>query len=251
MTTFDAFAALHVPGAPLLLVNAWDVCSALALARAGHPAIGTTSLGLTAAAGEPDGARHGSELTFELARRLQGRLSVPLSVDLEDGYGDEPGAVSDLVSAAADLGVVGVNLEDARRPAPEHAAIVAAVRSANDGVFLNARTDEFWSGEHRLATALERCRAYRDAGAHGLFVPGLADPRDLDAVAGLGLPVNILWHQGVDLGSTAAARVSTGSLLYRSALAAALCAADAARSERAPPPALDYAETQHLLARAP
>ncbi len=247
MNTFEAFAALHVPGKPLVLVNAWDVCSALALAAAGHPAIGTTSLGITAAAGLPDGAGLGRELTTELATRLQGRLQVPLTIDLESGYSDEPSVVSRLVSELAVLGVAGVNLEDADRTAAAHGAIVAAVRAVNDRVFLNARVDEFWSGHHNLAEALERGKAYRDAGAHGLFVPGLTDPGGVEAVAQLGLPLNILWQPGLDLRDTAAARVSTGSALYRAALAAALASGDAARSNSPPRPAVTYSTVQALL----
>lgn len=247
---FAFFARLHVPGRPLVLVNAWDVLSALALAAAGHPAIGTTSLGITAAAGLPDGAGAGRRLTVELAGTLAARLDQPVTVDLEDGYNSEPAAIAELVADLGACGVAGVNLEDRGRTAAEHAAVVAAVRSAVPGVFLNARTEVFWSGSRQLSEALERCRAYRDAGAHGLFVPGLGDPGALEQVAALGLPLNALWQPGVDLAGCGVARISTGSLLYRRALAAALEAANSASGfAGATSEAVSYERTQQLLAR--
>ena len=113
------FAALHVPGWLFLLVNAWDVYLALALADAGHPAIGTTSSGTTAAAGI---------------------LPVPVTADLDDGYDTVPGRVADLVAHLAAAGVAGVNLEDGHRSAADHAKVIAAVKAAAPNVFVNART---------------------------------------------------------------------------------------------------------------
>ncbi len=213
--------------------------------------------GVALAAGLVDGAGQGRELTIELVRRLEGRLGVPLSVDLEKGYDEDPSSVAELVALAA-RGVVGVNLEDGGRSTGAHEAIVAAVRRGNGSVFLNARVDEFWSGRHDLVSTLERCRAYRDAGAHGLFVPGLQDPYGVEAVARIGLPVNVLWQPGLDLRKTPAAPVNTGSASYRAALAAALATADAAlatvdasRSSTPPPPAVTYPATQAVLFHSP
>ncbi|MDQ3734694.1 MAG: isocitrate lyase/phosphoenolpyruvate mutase family protein, partial [Actinomycetota bacterium] len=107
MTDASVFAALHDGPEPFLLPNAWDVASALLLADAGFPAIGTTSLGLTAAAGLPDGAGAGLNLTVALARALVERLPVPLTVDLEGGYAEAPGVVAALAAELADLGVAG------------------------------------------------------------------------------------------------------------------------------------------------
>ncbi len=247
MTT-TSFAQLHLPGKPFLLVNAWDVLSALALADAGHPAIGTTSLGVTAAAGLPDGSRTGRDHTTALVRALTGRMLAYLSVDLEDGYGDDPTAIAELVTELADHGVVGVNLEDGNRTAHAHAAVIASVKANTPDMFVNARTDVFWSGTRDLSHALDRLRAYRDAGADGLFIPGLADPVALDQVVALGPPVNALWNPGTDQASTGIARLSTGSALYRYALAAALQTAEAAAADRTPTDgAVTYAETQRLL----
>jgi 2-methylisocitrate lyase-like PEP mutase family enzyme len=246
---FTRFAELHRPGSPLFLVNAWDVLSALALAAAGHPAIGTTSLGLTAGAGELDGARAGAEPTRRLTERLRGRLEIPVTVDAEDGYSDDPGAVTAFVEELASLGAVGVNLEDAARSPAEHARIIAAVVARVPGVFVNARTDVFWSGQGDIEDTLQRCRQYRDAGAHGLFVPGLSDPAAVNRIVAVGLPLNLLWRAVPDPAALGVARVSTGSTLYRIALSAAIAAANHGPKDRHAD-AFHYGETQALLSQA-
>ena len=209
MTHASVFAALHQRAHPFVLPNAWDVASALLLADAGFPAIGTTSLGITASAGLPDGAGAGAALTIALAGQLVPRLSVPLTVDLEGGYADDPARVAALAAELADLGVAGINLEDGRpdgrlRPLDEHAAIIGAVVSAAPGLFVNARTDTYWlrvGPEHtRLGETVRRLNAYRDAGAAGVFVPGLSDLADIATVTEtVPLPLNILWQPDVDL----------------------------------------------------
>lgn len=255
-----AFAALHASG-PFVLPNAWDVASALLFAEAGFPAIGTTSLGVTASAGLRDGAGQGRELTGALAAVLVERLPVPLTVDLENGYADDPGEIAALAAQLADLGVAGINIEDGRpdghlRPVHDQAAVLAAVSAAAPGLFLNARTDTHWlrigSGPARLRETVRRLSAYRDAGASGVFVPGLVDPAATERVAAaIALPLNVLWRPGVplaELGALGVARVSTGSALYRHAVAAALDGAAAARTGAAPASdPLDYGRLQRLL----
>ncbi len=259
------FAALHRPGSPFLLPNAWDVCSALLLADAGFPAVGTTSLGVTAAAGEVDGAGTGRAPTMSLARAILPRLSVPVTVDIEGGYSDDPGEVANLAAELAELGAAGVNLEDARaggelRPAPDQAAIIKAVVAAAPGLFVNARTDIFWlqvgPPPGRLEAASARLLAYRDAGASGAFAPALADLSDIAALTGrIALPLNVLWQPGTtlaQLGDAGVARVSTGSALYRRALGAAVAAAVAAQQDRPPRgPDLRYDSLLYALQRPP
>lgn len=261
MSAASVFAALHHGTGPFVLPNAWDVASAVLLAEVGFPAIGTTSLGVTAAAGLPDGAAAGSDLTVALARTLVGRLVVPITVDLEGGYSDDPAAVAALAAELADLDVAGINLEDGRagatlRPVAEHAAIIRAVVAAAPALFVNARTDTYWLdigvADGRNEETIQRLLAYRDAGASGVFVPGLVDLADTATVAArVGLPLNVLWRPGVELAALASAgvaRVSTGSALYRHALAAALGAADAARTGAEPVTvAVDYGVLQRLL----
>lgn len=265
MTSASAFSALHYGQRPFLLPNAWDVASALLLADAGFAAIGTTSLGVTAAAGLLDGAGAGHGLTVSLARELVARLPVPLTVDLEGGYSEEPAQVADLAVELADLGVAGINLEDGRsdgrlRASEAHAAIIGAVATAAPTMFINARTDTYWldvgpEGE-RLAETIRRLLTYRDAGACGVFVPGLTDLTDTaHVVNSVALPVNVLCRPDGDLDRLVAAgvaRVSTGSALYRSALAGALRAARDYRDGQQPPVApIDYDRVQACLSRPP
>ena len=174
------FRDLHDGALPLLLPNAWDVASALAFAEAGFPAIGTTSFGVAASGGEPDGGRTSRDATLALARRLTA-LPCHVSADVEDGYDDDPGRVADYV---AELGVAGINLEDStgeRLVAPAaHAAKVAAVKARVPELFVNARVDTYWLGQDAtVAATLARAAAYVEAGADGIFVPGATEPADL------------------------------------------------------------------------
>ncbi|MFC4147585.1 isocitrate lyase/phosphoenolpyruvate mutase family protein [Micromonospora mangrovi] len=237
---YAAFHALHHADVPLLLPNAWDA-SAAALAGQGHPAIGTTSLGVAASAGKPDGAAATRAENLALAHRLR-PLPVLLTVDVEGGFADEPSAVAEYVAELAALGVVGINLEDGRpdgtlEPVGRTVAKIAAVRAAVPGLFVNARTDAWWLGvPEPLAEAVGRVRAYRAAGADGVFVPAAPDDTLGLLVAEAGVPLNVLHRSGGpglrELGRLGVARVSTGSLLFRAALGAALDVADALRSGR-------------------
>ncbi|MFS8197456.1 isocitrate lyase/PEP mutase family protein [Streptomyces sp. CWNU-52B] len=241
------FAALHHADAPLLLPNAWDHASATALAARGFTAIGTTSLGVAAAAGLPDGSAATRDGSLALALAL-GNGPFLLSVDAEDGFSDDPAEVAGAARELAAVGVVGINLEDGRAdgtlaPAELHAAKIAAVKAAVPGLFVNARTDTHWHGRGDGAAGIEgggretvrRLDLYQQAGADGVFVPGLSDPGRIRAlVAAVDVPLNILYSPTgptvpalADLGVR---RVSLGSLLYRRALGAALEAADLIRA---------------------
>ncbi|WP_440066915.1 isocitrate lyase/PEP mutase family protein [Streptosporangium sp. OZ121] len=231
--TFARFRALHHADEPLLLPCAWDHASAAALAEAGFAAIGTTSLGVAAAAGKPDAGRATREETLTLARTTT-RLGIPVTVDIEAGFAEEPGQVADLVAELAGLGVAGINLEDGRgdrlADVPAQAELVAVVKRRVPEVFLNARTDAFWLGlPDARALALERARAYAGAGADGVFVPGASAERDIEAlVGGAGVPLNVLVQPGVPvrrLAELGVARLSYGSLLFRAALRAAVTTA--------------------------
>ncbi|WP_406080028.1 isocitrate lyase/phosphoenolpyruvate mutase family protein [Micromonospora sp. NBC_00858] len=255
-----AFRALHHAGRPFLLPNAWDHASAAALAARGHPAIGTTSLGVAAAAGRPDGVAATGAETLALARRLA-RLPVLLTVDVEAGFADDPAAVAGYVTELAGLGAVGINLEDGRADGtladPECIADkIAAVKAAVPDLFVNARTDTWWLGvADPLPQTLARARTYRAAGADGIFVPGTVDLPTLRVLTErIDAPLNALYQPGGpgldEFGRAGVARVSTGSLLFRAALAAAVATADAARTDGfAAAPALpSYVEVQGLVA---
>ena len=220
------FAALHRAGDPLILPNVWDVALARDLVEAGFRALGTTSLGVAAAHGLPDGAGVTEAETLQLARRLA-QLPVAVTVDLETGSVEAAVAV-------ARTGAAGVNMEDAMRPAEAHAALVRSVKREAPDLFVNARTDTHWQRPGDLAETLRRVRLYADAGADGVFVPGLAEPADIVAVvAAVEVPVNILFlpdrHTAAGLANLGVRRISTGSLLFRAALAASVEAALAVR----------------------
>jgi 2-methylisocitrate lyase-like PEP mutase family enzyme len=265
MTKHQEFAALHHGQRPFVLPNAWDVASALLLQEAGFAAVATTSLGVNAAAGLPDAAGTGRDAAVDLGCTLARRLRVPVTVDFEGGYSDDPAAVAALAAELADAGVAGINLEDglpggALRPVGQHLAVIAAVVAAVPGLFVNARTDTYWlktpAPVERLGETLRRVEAYRDAGAHGVFVPGLTGQADTAAVAArAGVPLNVLWQQSTplaDLAAAGVARVSTGSALYRAALGAALrAAAEAREAPAAPVGPVGYDEIQRLLSSPP
>ncbi|MGW5719371.1 isocitrate lyase/PEP mutase family protein [Amycolatopsis sp. NPDC003865] len=231
----DEFRALHVPGSPLLLPNAWEFGVGAFLAAQGFRALGTTSLGVSAAAGEPDGAPSTRDATVALAKRLT-RLDVLVSVDIADGFGADPAAVADLAAELHDAGAVGVNLEDGLTPVAHQTALIEAVKARVPDLFLNARTDTHWAGDHSIGEAENRAKAYADAGADGIFVPGLAAPADIGKIVDLGLPLNLLFLPGkvtfAGLAELGVARVSLGSLPYRMALRAAAGTATAIRDGR-------------------
>lgn len=249
------FRELHHAGAPLLLPNAWDVGSALAFATAGYPAVGTTSFGVAASAGLPDGGRSSKAVTAALVEQLC-RLPVHVTADVEDGYSDDPAEVADFVAQLAAQGVAGVNLEDSTAgrlvdPAA-FAEKVAAVKRRSPALFINARVDNIWFGEQATVDAvLLRARAYADAGADGIFVPGLVVPEDiLTITAGIGLPVNVLAHPSLtvaEVGELGVRRVSSGSLPYRAAVDAAVNVVNALRDGRQVPAATPYWEMQSRL----
>jgi 2-methylisocitrate lyase-like PEP mutase family enzyme len=217
------FHALHSPAAPLRLLNAWDAGSARVLEAAGAVALGTTSAGVSWAHGVRDGQSLSVDTTLRAIEAIASAVAVPVTADLESGYGD-PGAT---VRRAVDAGAVGFNLEDGAadgtlRPLEAQLDLLAAAISAAaaSGAFVNARTDALWLRlPDALAISCERAGAYAAAGAHGVFVPGAASPADLRAlvaaVSGTNTTINVLTVPGLpsvaELSSIGIARISTGS----------------------------------------
>lgn len=251
------FHELHQGSTPLLLPNAWDVPSALAFADAGYPAIGTTSFGVAATLGRPDAARVTRDANLALAAALR---PVPgyVTVDVEDGYADDPDAVAEYVAELAGFGVAGINIEDSSAETlidPNgHAAKVAAIKGRLPDLFVNARVDTYWLNQDATPEAtLARAGRYVEAGADGVFIPGASEPAVLrELTAAVPVPVNTLVIPGVSLGELAelgVRRVSTGSLPYRAALHAAVAVADAVRQGGMLPAAAAYARWQERLTR--
>ncbi len=185
----DHFHRLHVAGDPLVLFNVWDAGSTKAVAAGGARAIATGSWSVAAANGFADGERVPIDDALANLKRIVGVTALPVTVDLESGYGTDPDAVGRTITRAIDAGAIGCNLEDSfphdgsLRPQEEQSRRIAAARAAADAAgirfFINARTDVFMlaKGESHdealVSLALERAAAYAAHGADGLFVPGL------------------------------------------------------------------------------
>jgi 2-methylisocitrate lyase-like PEP mutase family enzyme len=228
------FAELHVPGDPLILFNIWDAGSAVAVTKAGAKAIATGSFSVAGAHGFSDGEDMPFALVIGNAARIVAATTLPVSLDLESGYGDSPADVHTAALQVADTGVVGINLEDQHiggnglYSIQEQCLRISAASKA--GLFVNARTDIFIlasAESHNAALvdqALERAHAYANAGAKGFFVPMLSDP-DLIGVlcANSPLPVNIMLRSGcptpAELAKLGVARISHGPGPWRSAMA--------------------------------
>ena len=249
----ERFRALHVPGNPFVLFNAWDAGSAKAIATSGVAAIGTSSWSVADSNGFADGERIPLALAIDNLRRIVGVTELPVTFDLESGYGEEPELVGESVRLAIEAGAVGCNLEDSFpadgkvRPAADQAARIRRARqmadTANAGFFINARTDVFFQrpakqhDEAMVAEAIERAHAYAEAGANGLFAPGLVDISLIAKLVGaLPLPVNIMVGDGTPplsaLAERGVARVSYGPGPYLTAMKALQEAAKAANGSR-------------------
>lgn len=217
----ETFRAMHVPGRPLVLYNIWDAGSARAVAAAGAPAIATGSYGVAEALGARDGETLPFAEVIANLKRIVAVVEVPVSVDLESAYGADPAGVRASVAAARDAGAVGINMEDRlpgeARPMPLDAAAARIAAAADSGLFVNARTDLFRQTEPTPALveqAIERARAFADAGASGLFVPFLSHRDSVAAICeGSPLPVNVIAKP--ELGTLAeTAALGVGRISY-------------------------------------
>ncbi|WFE39180.1 isocitrate lyase/phosphoenolpyruvate mutase family protein [Micromonospora sp. WMMD998] len=231
------FRSLHLPGEPLVLVNAWDAASARIVAAAGARAVATTSAGVAWSRGAPDGDALARETAVDVIRLVAATVRLPVTADIESGFGDTPDDVADTVTAVLAAGAVGVNVEDARhdgdgplRDVDEQCARLAAVRSAADRadipLYLNARVDTFLSGAGGVPETVARAEAYLAAGADGIFVPGTVDPETVAAlVSAIPAPLNVLVGPGAppvaELARLGVARISLGSRVAASAYATA------------------------------
>lgn len=231
----EQFRKLHVSGDPLVLYNIWDPGSAKAAAQAGAEAIATSSWAVAEANGFSDGENTPIGVAIENLRRIIATTELPVTVDLESGYGATPQAVAETIALAINAGAIGCNLEDSfptngtLREIADQAARIHGARGAGDAshlaFFINARTDVFINtppDRHNVAMvgeALKRAEAYKKAGADGLFVPGLAD---LTLIAKLTdaspLPINVLVGGSSpsisSLAKIGVARVSYGGTPY-------------------------------------
>ncbi len=200
-----AFRQLHEHGL-LLLPNAWDAGSARLIESLGAKAIATTSAGVAWARGYNDGNRLPVPALIAMVEEIARVVRVPLTVDIEAGYSDEPSSVAETAARVLAAGAVGINIEDGEGPPDLLAAKIAAVKRAAQGsgadLFVNARTDVYLAGlapnEARVEETIARAARYRDAGADGIFVPGITEPAEIEAVASaVQMPLNVMSMPGL------------------------------------------------------
>jgi 2-methylisocitrate lyase-like PEP mutase family enzyme len=229
---------LHGGPRILILPNAWDVASARIVEELGFPAIATTSAGIAAVLGYPDGQQISRDEMLDMVARIARSVRVPVTADLEAGYGVTIEDMTETVKAMVAAGAVGMNLEDvtgsdesSQVDLPLQVEKIRAIRRAGESlgvpVVLNARTDVYLMpigpAETRFERTVERLRAYHDAGADCLFAPGLKDGKTIaKLVQALRAPLNILVTAGspplFELEKMGVARASTGSAVMRATL---------------------------------
>jgi 2-methylisocitrate lyase-like PEP mutase family enzyme len=245
VTKFATFAALHVPGDPIVLFNIWDLGSARIATEAGAKALATGSASVAASMGYGDGEEVPLELALANARRIIESVSVPVTIDFEGGYAVEPEPLAANARRLKETGAVGCNLEDqvvggdGLHPTDRQSERLRAVRAAvGADFFINARTDLFLKAKREahdealVEGALARADAYAEAGASGIFVPGLADMRLLERFCTQSpLPVNFMAFPGCPdkeaIAAAGVARISHGPFPYKLAMKAFSDAAQA------------------------
>ena len=232
---FETFAALHVPGDPVILYNIWDVGSAQAVVKAGAKALATGSHPVGDASGFGDAQQVPLDFVFDNARRIADSVDLPLTVDFEGAYSDDPEQGAANVARLAATGAVGCNFEDqviggeGLHPLDLQVRRIEAIRRAvGDAFFINARTDAFLKtqtyDDALVDKVVERGKAFADAGASGFFVPRLSDPKQIERVVReVPLPLNVIAFTGAppkqDWAAAGVARISHGPFPHRALMA--------------------------------
>ena len=232
---FERFAALHVPGNPVILYNIWDVGSAKAVVAAGAKALATGSHPVADAQGWPDGQGVPLDYALANAKRIAEAVDLPLTVDFESAYSVDPAEAAENVARLAAAGAVGCNFEDqviggeGVHPLESQVERIRSIRhKVGDSFFINARTDIVLKAQEQDAALLDqviaRGKAFADAGASGFFVPRLADPRQVErVVAEVPLPLNLIAFPGAppkqDWAAAGVARISHGPFPHRALMA--------------------------------
>lgn len=226
------FRNLHQGPGLLLLPNAWDAVSARLIENLGAKAVATTSAGLAWSNGYPDGNVLPEEQLVAAVREIARVIRVPLTVDIEAGYSDDPDAVASLVARILDVGVVGINIEDGAGSADLLCKKIAAIRDQGThlgcDLFINTRTDVclrgIASGQAAIEEVIRRSSRYRAAGCDGLFVPGLivADAMAMISRAIAPMPLNIMALPNLPamdtLQKSGVRRLSAGSSIAQAVL---------------------------------
>jgi len=226
------FTQLHHQNKPLLIANVWDAVSAITAQQLGYQALGTSSAAIAATLGYEDGQAMSFDELFYIVTRIKSVSHLPLSVDVEAGFGATPGEITAHLKRLAQLGVVGINLEDSRvvngvRQLDEAAAFARtlkeirdALSAENEPLFLNIRTDTYLlNHEQALQETVLRGRLYKEAGADGLFVPCLTSEKDIATLSKeINLPLNIMCMPDLPafdrLGELGVKRISMGNFVH-------------------------------------
>jgi 2-methylisocitrate lyase-like PEP mutase family enzyme len=232
---FEDFAALHVPGDPLILYNIWDVGSAQAVVKAGAKALATGSHPVGDASGFGDAQQVPLDYVFANARRIFEAVDLPVTIDFESAYSADPEEGGENVRRLAETGAVGCNFEDqvvggeGLHPLDLQVKRIAAIREAvGADFFINARTDLFLKtqtyDDALVDQVIERGKAFADAGASGFFVPRLADPAQIERVVrDVPLPLNVIAFPGAPdkqvWADAGVARLSHGPFPHRALMA--------------------------------
>ena len=230
MDKYQLFHQLHHQQSGFILANAWDLSSAQFIQAAGAKAVATTSWGIAASLGLADGENISFKTQLALVKSLTEHLHIPLSVDIESGYSNDPLQISENVLALARLGVVGINIEDsdkdtnALRSTEQQCTIISEIKKVLNengfgGLFINARTDTYFVSDSPFQATLKRAKAYQDAGADGLFVPGLTNIEHITGLANtIDMPLNVMAMSNFNSAKAAfaggAKRFSLGNSLY-------------------------------------
>ena len=226
------FRNLHQESGILLLPNAWDAITARLIESLGAKAIATTSAGLAWSHGYPDGNDLPADRLIAATRDIARVIRVPLTVDIEAGYSEDPDEVARLVVRVLGAGAVGINIEDGAGPPDLLCKKIAAIRDhvahSGEDLFINARTDVYLrglaSGEGAIAETMRRAARYREAGCDGLFVPGLATAEAMTAISAAiePTPLNVMAVPNLPaidtLQESGVRRLSAGSSIAQAAL---------------------------------
>lgn len=224
MTEYESFHQLHHQSTPLILANVWNAKSAQIAESCGFKAVATSSGAIAESLGYKDGEQIPFSELLYIVHRIKTSISIPLSVDMERGYTDDVEVLNEHIQKLLDIGVVGINLEDAQGEniyLEKLNSIKNYLVKTNQRLFINARTDGFLQKlPSPLETTVRRAKLYKDAGADGLFVTGIQDTEIIkDIVASTTLPVNVVGLSKIAsipaLAECGVKRVSMAVFLYK------------------------------------
>lgn len=253
MNKIQEFNEMHFSEELLFLGNAWDLISAVALEKAGFKAIGTTSWGIAKSLGFADGELIDFDKHLAIIKTIAENVKIPVSADIEAGYGEEIQTIVDNVLRTANTGVAGINIEDSLKKQnglkeiSRHCDLLNKIRAALESngyknFYINARTDTYFQRQNPLRETIERAKAYVESGASGIFVPGLrTDDEIKEIILNVSAPLNVLSLPGLTncnkLKEIGVRRFSFGNALSDKVMA---------NLEKSAEELLEFMDTSHL-----